>query len=282
MRIGFVGLGVMGFPMAGHLAAAGHEVTVFNRTRAKAERWAAEHGGEIASTPAEAARRADAVCTIVGDDPDVRAVVLGENGVLTTLADDALLIDHTTTSATLARELAGAHEAFVDAPVSGGQAGADQGQLTIMCGGEPAHYEHAAAVMAAYAKATTRIGPVGHGQLAKMCNQICIAGVVQSLAEALHFATRAGIDARAVIEAISQGAAGSWQMSNRSSTMLEGRYDFGFAVDWMRKDLGHTLAEARRTGARLPLTALVDQFYADLQADGHGRLDTSSLRLRLG
>jgi 3-hydroxyisobutyrate dehydrogenase len=280
MRITWIGLGVMGFPMAGHLAAAGHDVVVHNRTRAKAERWSAEHGGSIAESPAAAADGADVVCTMVGDDPDVRAVVLGDDGALVTLSDDALLIDHTTTSATLARELADAHPAFVDAPVSGGQAGAEQGQLAIMCGGETAHYERAVVVMNAYAKATTRVGPVGNGQLAKMCNQICIAGIVESLAEALHFAERAGIDARAVVDAISGGAAGSWQMTNRAETMLEGRFDFGFAVDWMRKDLGHTLTEARRTGARLPLTALVDQFYADVQAMGGGRLDTSSLKLR--
>jgi 3-hydroxyisobutyrate dehydrogenase-like beta-hydroxyacid dehydrogenase len=280
MRIAWIGLGVMGFPMAGHLATAGHDVVVHNRTRAKAERWSAEHGGSIAESPAAAADGADIVCTMVGDDPDVRAVVLGDDGALATLADGALLIDHTTTSATLARELADAHAAFVDAPVSGGQAGAEQGQLAIMCGGEPAHYERAVVVMNAYAKATTRVGPVGHGQLAKMCNQICIAGIVESLAEALHFAERAGIDARAVVDAISGGAAGSWQMTNRAETMLEGRFDFGFAVDWMRKDLGHTLTEARRTGARLPLTALVDMFYAEVQAMGGGRLDTSSLKLR--
>jgi 3-hydroxyisobutyrate dehydrogenase-like beta-hydroxyacid dehydrogenase len=282
MRIGFVGLGVMGFPMAGHLARAGHDVTVFNRTRSKAERWGSEFGGTIADSPADAARGASAVCTMVGDDPDVRAVTFDAGGVLETIDDDALLIDHTSASAALARELAAAHTAFVDAPVSGGQAGAESGQLTIMCGGEPAHYERAAEIMGAYAKATTHIGGVGDGQLAKMCNQICIAGIVQSLAEALHFADRAGIDQHAVIAAISQGAAGSWQMTNRAPTMIEGRYDFGFAVDWMRKDLRNTLTEARESGARLPLTALVDQFYADVQADGGGRLDTSSLRLRLG
>jgi 3-hydroxyisobutyrate dehydrogenase-like beta-hydroxyacid dehydrogenase len=267
--------------MAGHLARAGHDVTVFNRTRSKAERWVSEYGGTIADSPADAARGADAVCTMVGDDPDVRAVTFDDGGVLEAIADDALLIDHTSASATLARELAAAHAAFVDAPVSGGQAGAESGQLTIMCGGEQQHYDRAADIMDAYAKATTRIGVVGDGQLAKMCNQICIAGIVQSLAEALHFADRAGIDPHAVIAAISQGAAGSWQMTNRSQTMIEGRYDFGFAVDWMRKDLRNTLTEARASGARLPLTALVDQFYADVQANGGGRLDTSSLRLRL-
>lgn len=288
MRIGFVGLGAMGYPMAGHLVRAGHDVTVFNRTRARAEQWAAEHRGRIATSPADAARDAEVVCTMVGDDPDVRAVVFAGDGVLAGLgglgglADDALLIDHTTTSAALAREVATAHASFVDAPVSGGQAGAEQGQLTIMCGGAPEHYEPAAAVMRAYAKATTHIGPVGHGQLAKSCNQICIAGIVESLAEALHFAAATGIDASAVVAAISQGAAGSWQMTHRAGTMIEGRYDFGFAVDWMRKDLGHTLTEARRAGARLPLTALVDQLYAEVQAMGGGRLDTSSLMARLG
>ncbi len=286
MRIAFIGLGVMGYPMAGHLATAGHDVTVYNRTRAKSAQWSREHAGVVADTPAAAARDADAVCTMVGDDADVRAVVFGEGaleggGVLSSLRADALLIDHTTTSATLARDLAEAHPHFVDAPVSGGQAGAQNGALTIMCGGDETSYARAVAVMNAYAKATTRIGPVGHGQLAKMCNQICIAGIVEGLAEALHFADRAGIDPEAVIAAISQGAAGSWQMTNRAATMIEGRYDFGFAVDWMRKDLGHTLSEARRTGARLPLTALVDQLYAQVQAEGGGRLDTSSLRMLL-
>lgn len=275
-----MGLGVMGFPMAGHLSTAGHDVVVFNRTRAKAEEWVAQHGGSLAASPAEAARDADVACTMVGDDPDVRQVVLGEQGVLETLPDDALLIDHTSCSADVARDIAARHAVFVDAPVSGGQAGAEQGQLTIMCGGEPEHYDRAVEVMRAYAKATTRIGGVGDGQLAKMCNQICIGGIVESLAEAIHFARAAGIDAHAVIDAISQGAAGSWQMTNRSSTMLEGRYDFGFAVDWMRKDLRNTLAAARDTGARLPLTALVDQLYAEVQALGGNRLDTSSLLLR--
>ena len=283
MRIGFVGLGVMGFPMAGHLARqAGHDVVVFNRTRAKADAWVAEHPGTVADTPAAAARGADVVCTMVGDDPDVRDVVTGRDGVLEALSPAALLIDHTTTSAALARDLAAAHEHFVDAPVSGGQAGAQTGRLTIMCGGASADVARARVVMDVYAKAITHIGPVGHGQLTKMCNQICIAGIVESLAEALHFAARTGIDATKVIEAISQGAAGSWQMTNRAATMIEGRYDFGFAVDWMRKDLGHTLAEARGAGARLPLTALVDQLYAEVQAMGGNRLDTSSLLLRYG
>jgi 3-hydroxyisobutyrate dehydrogenase-like beta-hydroxyacid dehydrogenase len=281
VKLGFVGLGVMGYPMAGHLVRAGHDVTAYNRTAAKAEAWASEFGGSIADSPAAVARDAEAVCTIVGNDHDVRSVVLGDAGVLAGLADDALLIDHTTTSALLAHELAEHHAAFVDAPVSGGQAGAQSGQLTIMCGGMPTHYERASTIMAAYAKASTLIGPTGSGQLAKMGNQICIAGILQSLAEALHFARRAGIDPAKMIEAISQGAAGSWQMANRAATMLEGRYDFGFAVDWMHKDLGHALAEGQRNGARLDLTALVDVCYTELQTMGAGRLDTSSLLLRL-
>ncbi len=281
MRIGFVGLGVMGAPMAGHLVRARHDVVVFNRTRDRAVRWAGEHAGSLADSPAAAADGADAVCTIVGNDDDVRAVVDGEAGVFATLPDDALLIDHTTTSAVLARELAIRHRRFVDAPVSGGQAGAEQGQLTIMCGGADDDYERARGVMSAYAKATTHIGPAGHGQLAKMANQLCIAGIVQGLAEALHFTMRAGVDPHLVIAAISQGAAGSWQMTNRAETMIEGRYDFGFAVDWMRKDLGYTLAEAQRCGARLELAALVDGFYAEVQAGGGGRWDTSSLLTRL-
>jgi 3-hydroxyisobutyrate dehydrogenase len=281
MKIGFVGLGVMGFPMAGHLAAAGHEVLVYNRTRSRADAWFARHGGRVADTPALAARGAEAVCTMVGNDEDVRAVVYGDDGVLAGLAKRALLIDHTTTSAELARELRARHGRFVDAPVSGGQAGAERGQLAIMCGGEPADYTAACAIMGAYAKATTLIGPTGSGQLAKMGNQVCIAGIVQGLAEAIDFARRAGIDPARMIEAISQGAAGSWQMSNRAATMIEGRYDFGFAVDWMRKDLGYTIAEADRVGARLELTRLVAGYYDEVSAGGGGRLDTSALLTRL-
>jgi 3-hydroxyisobutyrate dehydrogenase-like beta-hydroxyacid dehydrogenase len=281
MRIGFVGLGVMGAPMAGHLARAGHDVVVHNRTAAPASRWAAAHRGTVVSSPAEAAEGADAVCTIVGNDDDVRAVVHGSSGVLVGLGANALLIDHTTTSAVLARELAAAHECFVDAPVSGGQAGAEQGQLTIMCGGTAENVERARAVMSAYAKAITHIGPTGHGQLAKMANQLCIAGTVQGLAEALDFTVRSGVDPVNVIAAISQGAAGSWQMSNRAATMIEGRYDFGFAVDWMVKDLAYTLEEAARCGARLELGELVAGFYREVQAAGGGRWDTSSLLTRL-
>ena len=281
MRIGFVGLGVMGAPMAGHLVAAGHDVVVFNRTAAKAAAWVERHHGTVAATPRDAARGADVVCTIVGNDDDVRAIALGDDGVLAGLADEALLIDHTTTSAVLAGELATAHARFVDAPVSGGQAGAENGQLTIMCGGTGSDVDAARAAMGAYAKAITHIGPTGHGQLAKMANQICIAGTVQGLAEALHFAARAGVDRTLVIEAISQGAAGSWQMSNRAATMIEGRYDFGFAVDWMIKDLGYTLDQGDTVGARLELTELVTTFYREVQAAGGNRLDTSSLLTRL-
>ena len=281
MRIGFIGLGVMGHPMAGHLAAAGHDVTVFNRTRSKAEQWAERYGGTIADTPADAAGDAEAVCTIVGNDDDVRAVVLGPDGVLAGLDPDAILVDHTTTSAHLAEELRAAHDRFVDAPVSGGQAGAESGQLTIMCGGSTDTVIAARAVMEPYAKAITHIGPTGHGQIAKMANQICIAGIVQGLAEALHFARRAGVDPAAVVDAISQGAAGSWQMSNRAATMLEGRYDFGFAVDWMIKDLGYTIDAAAAVGARVEVAELVADFYREVQAAGGGRLDTSSLLTRL-
>ncbi len=281
MRVGFVGLGVMGFPMAGHLAASGHDVVVYNRTRAKGEAWIARHRGSIASTPRDVADNADVVCTMVGNDDDVRAVVFGDDGVLATLADRALLIDHTTTSADLARELAAAHPHFVDAPVSGGQAGAENGQLTIMCGGAPADVDTARSLVDAYAKAVTHIGPTGHGQLAKMANQICIAGIVQGLAEALHLCARSNVDTRLVIEAISQGAAGSWQMTNRAATMIEGRYDFGFAVDWMVKDLGYALEQADRSGARVELTELVAAFYREVQAAGANRFDTSSLLTRL-
>jgi 3-hydroxyisobutyrate dehydrogenase len=285
VRVGFVGLGVMGFPMAAHLVRAGHSVTAHNRTQAKVERWAAEAGGEVAASPADAVRDADVAVTIVGNDDDVRAIVLGNEGVLAGLAPGALLIDHTTTSAVLARELAAAAAeldiAFVDAPVSGGQAGAESGQLTIMCGGEVGAVERARPVFDAYAKAVTHIGPTGHGQLAKMANQICIAGILQGLAEAIDFARRTGTDATRVIEAISQGAAGSWQMTNRAATMLKGEYDFGFAVDWMVKDLGYVLDEAQRAGATVELTELVAAFYREVQASGGNRWDTSSLLTRL-
>jgi 3-hydroxyisobutyrate dehydrogenase-like beta-hydroxyacid dehydrogenase len=281
MRIGWIGLGVMGAPMARHLVAAGHDVAVHNRTTTTARRFVEAHGGTLAPTPADAARDAEVVCTMVGNDDDVRAVVLGADGVLAALPSDALLTDHTTTSAVLARDLASHHPRFVDAPVSGGQAGAEGGQLTIMCGGAVADVGAARGVFEAYAKAVTHIGPTGHGQLAKMANQICIAGIVQGLAEALHFAERTGVDRTRVIDAISQGAAGSWQMTNRAATMIEGRYDFGFAVDWMVKDLGFVLDEARRSGARLDLTELVAGFYREVQAAGGNRWDTSSLLTRL-
>jgi len=282
MRLAFAGLGVMGFPMAGHLARAGHEVTVFNRTPEKRERWVAQHGGRAASTVAEAAEGAEVFLLCVGADDDVRQVV-GE--ALPALPLGAVVVDHTTASALVAKEMAAVAKAaglgFVDAPVSGGQAGAENGQLTIMCGGEPAAFETVRTVVAPYTKAIRLMGGPGAGQLTKMVNQICIAGVVQGLAEGLHFAKRAGLDPQAVYEAISKGAAQSWQMDNRWPTMSEGRFDFGFAVDWMRKDLGLLLEEAQRNGARLDMTALVDGFYAEVQQMGGARWDTSSLVARL-
>ena len=285
MRVAFVGLGVMGFPMAGHWAAAGLDVAVYNRTGSRAEEWAAAHGGTVADTPAAAASGAEVVCLCVGDDADVRAVVLGDDGVLAALEPGAVLVDHTTASAALARELAGACAergvGFLDAPVSGGQAGAEQGQLTIMVGGEADAFERARPALEPYARAVRLLGPAGSGQLAKMVNQICIAGILQGLSEGIAFAERAGLDVAAVLDVIGKGAAQSWQLDQRSPTMLEDRFDFGFAVDWMRKDLRIALDEGRRNGARLPLTALVDQFYADVQALGGGRWDTSSLVKRL-
>ena len=285
MRVAFVGLGVMGFPMAGHWAAAGLDVAVYNRTGSRAEQWAAAHGGTVADTPAAAASGAEVVCLCVGDDADVRAVVLGDDGVLAALEPGAVLVDHTTASAALARELAGACAergvGFLDAPVSGGQAGAEQGQLTIMVGGEADAFERARPALEPYARAVRLLGPAGSGQLAKMVNQICIAGILQGLSEGIAFAERAGLDVAAVLDVIGKGAAQSWQLDQRSPTMLEDRFDFGFAVDWMRKDLRIALDEGRRNGARLPLTALVDQFYADVQALGGGRWDTSSLVKRL-
>ena len=283
--VAFVGLGVMGFPMAGHLAAAGHRVTVYNRTGARAEAWLEVHAGRRALTPREAAQGKRFVFLCVGNDEDVRAVALGTDGVLAGAPPGAVLVDHTTASATLARELAarGAEQGvdFVDAPVSGGQAGAENGQLTVMAGGAPAVFERAEPVIRAYAKAVQRMGEVGSGQLTKMVNQVCIAGVLQGLAEGLHFAEKAGLDIEAVVEVISQGAAQSWQMENRAATMARREFDFGFAVNWMRKDLDMTLAAARELDARMPLAALVDQFYADVQAMGGGRWDTSSLIERL-
>lgn len=282
MRIAFAGLGVMGAPMAGHLLAAGHEVVGYNRTLEKAQAWAAQHRARWTASAAEAADGCDALVLCVGRDEDVRQVVAA---ALVHLTEGALIIDHTTTSATLAREMATltgkGGRAFIDAPVSGGQAGAQAGTLTAMCGGDGAAFERAQPIMAAYAKTVRRIGESGAGQLAKMCNQIAIAGVVQGLAEAVHFAEQAGLDADAVFQAVSAGAAGSWQMQNRWASMVEGRYDFGFAVDWMRKDLGLVLDEARTNGSRLALTALVDQFYAEVQAMGGRRWDTSSLVARL-
>lgn len=284
-RVAFIGLGAMGFPMAGHLAAAGFTTTVYNRSPAKAEDWCSRHSGASAETPARAAQGADVVCLCVGNDDDVRSVVYGANGVLSTMAEGSVLIDHTTASAELARELAAACAekgiGFLDAPVSGGQAGAENGQLTIMIGGAESQYERALPVMNCYAKSTRLMGPAGAGQITKMANQICIAGIVQGLSEALHFADKAGLDGHAVIEAISKGAAQSWQMDNRHATMIEGKFDFGFAVDWMRKDLSITLKAANDFGASLPVTALVDQFYADVQNMGGGRWDTSSLIQRL-
>ncbi|HWJ75092.1 MAG TPA: NAD(P)-dependent oxidoreductase [Kaistia sp.] len=284
-KVAFLGLGVMGFPMARHLAAAGHEVTVYNRTAAKAEAWVKAHGGAAAATPALAARGQDVVFACVGNDDDLRAVTLGPDGAFAVMAPGAVFVDHTTASADVARELqAAAAErgfGFVDAPVSGGQAGAENGALTVMCGGEQVDFDKVEPVIAAFARACRLLGPAGSGQLAKMMNQICIAGVVQGLAEALHFGKRSGLDVEAVIEVISKGAAQSWQMENRYKSMNAGSFEFGFAVDWMRKDLGICLDEARRNGAKLPVTALVDQFYADVQAMGGKRWDTSSLIARL-
>ena len=285
MKVAFIGLGVMGFPMAGHLAAAGHSVTVYNRTPDRAAAWCEVHGGARAEAPAAAAAGADLVFCCVGNDDDVRAVLLGDDGALPAMAAGSLLVDHTTASAALARELfaaaAGRGIAFLDAPVSGGQGGAENGVLTVMVGGEEAAFARAEPVLGSYARCARLLGPAGSGQLAKMVNQICIAGVVQGLAEGLSFAERAGLDAAAVVEVISQGAAQSWQMENRFRTMLAGDYDHGFAVDWMRKDLGLVLDEAKRQTLGLPLTSLVDAFYADVQHMGGGRWDTSSLFARM-
>jgi 3-hydroxyisobutyrate dehydrogenase-like beta-hydroxyacid dehydrogenase len=281
----FLGLGVMGYPMAGHLLRAGHAVTVYNRTAFKAMRWVEEHGGSAQPTPRQAAAEADLVFLCVGADDDVRAVAHGEDGVLAGMREGAILVDHTTASATVARELDAACRergcAFLDAPVSGGQAGAENGQLTVMCGGEEETFERARPVIDAYARAVTLMGPAGAGQLTKMVNQICIAGLVEGLSEGLHFAEKAGLDPRRVVEAISKGAAQSWQMDNRAETMVAGRFDFGFAVEWMRKDLGIALDQARRSGVQLPVTALVDQLYAEVEALGGRRWDTSSLIARL-
>lgn len=283
--VAFLGLGVMGYPMAGHLRKAGHSVTVYNRTTAKAEKWAAEYGGSFAATPAQAAKGCDVVLACVGNDDDLRSVVLGEQGALAGLAKGSLFVDHTTASAQVARELAllAAKQGvgFVDAPVSGGQAGAENGQLAIMCGGAEADYAKAEAIMVAYAKASERFGEVGSGQITKMCNQICIAGLVQGMSEAINFAEQAGLDAKQMASLVSKGAGGSWQLSNRADTMVDDKFDYGFAVDWMRKDLGIALDQANSMGVSLPVTALVDQFYADVQQMGGGRWDTSSLIKRL-
>ncbi len=284
-KLAFLGLGVMGGPMAGHLQKAGHEVRVYNRTQAKAESWAAAHGGTHAATPREAAAGADFVMACVGNDDDLRAVDLGRGWRVCGMAPGTIFVDHTTVSAAVTRELYAAADAagiaFVDAPISGGQAGAENAQLSIMCGGDSDAFDRALPVMEVYAKICRRIGESGAGQMTKMCNQIAIAGVVQGLSEALHFAESAGLDGRAVVEVICQGAAGSWQMANRYETMLDGDFDHGFAVDWMRKDLGICLATGDETGASLPVTALVDQFYKEVQSMGGGRWDTSSLIERL-
>lgn len=284
--VAFIGLGVMGYPMAGHLARAGHRVTVYNRSAAKAQAWVAEYGGARAPTPAEAAAGAEFVFCCVGNDDDLRAVTVGGTGAFAGMAPGAVFVDHTTASAEVARELHATATArglqFVDAPVSGGQAGAVNGVLTVMCGGDEAPFDAMKPVAMAFARAVTRIGDSGAGQLAKMVNQIAIAGLVQGLAEAIAFGRHAGLDMPLVLDVIGKGAAQSWQMDNRGKTMVEGRFDFGFAVDWMRKDLGLVLDEARRNGARVPVTALVDQFYAEVQAQGGGRWDTSSLIKRLG
>ncbi|WP_299657737.1 NAD(P)-dependent oxidoreductase [uncultured Tateyamaria sp.] len=284
-KMAFLGMGVMGAPMAGHLLKAGHDVTVYNRTAAKAQDWVDDHGGAMATTPRAAAAGADFVMACVGNDDDLRSVCLGDDGAFAGMGSGAVFVDHTTVSAKVTAEMYAAADdkqiSFVDAPISGGQAGAENGQLSIMCGGDQGAYARAEPIMAAYAKLCRRIGDSGAGQMTKMCNQIAIAGLVQGLSEALHFAEKAGLDGRAVVEVISQGAAGSWQMSNRYETMLDDHFEHGFATDWMRKDLGICLDTADENGASLPVTALVDQFYKDVQKMGGGRWDTSSLFKRL-
>jgi len=281
MKLAFLGLGVMGFPMAGHLARAGHDMTVYNRSAAKAQQWVATHGGRSAATPAQAAKDAQIVMMCVGNDDDVRAVAMGADGALAGMSKGSTLVDHTTASAEVAREVFDAAKsrgvAFLDAPVSGGQAGAENGKLTIMVGGDAAVFASAQDVLATYARAVTLMGGPGAGQLTKMVNQICIAGLVEALSEGVHFAMKAGLDPQLVLDVISKGAAQSWQMENRGKTMVADKFDFGFAVDWMRKDLAICLTEARRNGAMLPVTAIVDQLYAQVQARGGGRWDTSSL-----
>jgi 3-hydroxyisobutyrate dehydrogenase len=284
-KVAFLGLGVMGYPMARHLKAKGHEVAVYNRTTAKAEKWVSENGGRLAKSPKEAAEAQEIVFCCVGNDDDLRQVVTGKDGAFDGMKSGAIFVDHTTASATVARELHAKGKqkgvGFVDAPVSGGQAGAENGVLTVMCGGDPDIYGKAEPVIMSYARACRLLGPSGSGQLTKMINQICIAGLVQGLAEGIHFGKCAGLDVEAVLDVISKGAAGSWQMENRGKTMNQGKFDFGFAVDWMRKDLGICLDEARKNGAQLPVTALVDQFYAEVQKMGGRRWDTSSLIARL-
>jgi 3-hydroxyisobutyrate dehydrogenase len=284
-KVAFLGLGVMGYPMARHLQSKGHDVTVYNRTAAKAEKWVADHGGRFARTPKEAAAGQEIVFSCVGNDDDLRQVTTGPDGAFNGIDRGAIFVDHTTASAEVARELHAQAKnkgfGFVDAPVSGGQAGAENGVLTVMCGGEPDVYARAEPVIMSFARACRLLGPVGSGQLTKMINQICIAGLVQALSEGIHFGKKAGLDVQAVLEVISKGAAQSWQMENRGKTMNEGKFDFGFAVDWMRKDLSICLAEARRNGANLPVTALVDQFYSEVQKMGGKRWDTSSLIARL-
>jgi 3-hydroxyisobutyrate dehydrogenase-like beta-hydroxyacid dehydrogenase len=284
-KVAFVGLGVMGFPMARHLKDKGHEVTVYNRTAAKAQEWVKQHGGKFAPTPAEAAKGQDVVMLMVGNDNDVMEVATGKDGVLNTMSKGAILIDHTTASADCARKVAAAAKVkgvdFIDAPVSGGQAGAENGKLTVMCGGEAVPFEKAKPVMDSYARAVTLLGAAGSGQLTKMVNQICIAGLVQALSEGIAFAEKAGLDAELVLEVISKGAAQSWQMENRGKTMHARKFDFGFAVDWMRKDLGICLGEAKRNGAKLPVTQVVAGYYDEISKGGGNRFDTSSLITRL-
>jgi 3-hydroxyisobutyrate dehydrogenase-like beta-hydroxyacid dehydrogenase len=284
-KVAFIGLGVMGFPMAGHLKAKGYDVTVYNRTASKAEQWVQKHGGKSAPTPAAAAKDADFVMTMVGNDDDVAAVTMGKDGVIAAMKKGAILVDHTTASADIARKVfAAAKEKgidFIDAPVSGGQAGAENGKLTVMCGGEQAPFDRAKPVMDSYGRAVTLLGPAGAGQLTKMVNQICIAGLVQGLSEGIAFAEKAGLPVETVLDVISKGAAQSWQMENRGKTMHARKFDFGFAVDWMRKDLGIAMAEAKRNGAKLPVTEIVDKFYGDVQKAGGSRHDTSSLIIRL-
>ena len=284
MRVAFIGLGIMGYPMAGHVMKAGMDVRVYNRTTEKSRQWCEEYGGDLALSPAAAAQGCDVVLVCVGNDNDVREVILGEKGALAGMQEGAILVDHTTASASLARELneraKEQDKQFLDAPVSGGQAGAENGALTVMIGGAQSTYDAAKPVIDTYSKFNKLLGPAGNGQLAKMCNQICIAGVVQGLAEALNFAIRAGLDVDDLVETISKGAAGSWQMENRYKTMISDHYEFGFAVDWMRKDLGIAMEEAKNNGAELPLTGLVDGFYAEIQEKGGGRWDTSSLLTR--